>query len=175
MLFKKCIVQFCDRKATCRLRTAPLCQMHYLRLLRHNGFDLPPKQTMIYQPHKTKEGYLRIGIGLNKRIYYHRFIMEQHLGRKLRPNENVHHKNGNRQDNRIENLLLITRSQHTKIFHPKKPEVDWTKINVLPKTTRWHPNSKQRCLVSKCRKMSTTRGLCWQHFSCYRYFVSKNS
>jgi len=51
-----------------------------------------------------------------KEIPEHKYIMEQHLGRSLKKNEIVHHKNKNRLDNRIKNLELMTYSQHTS-FH----------------------------------------------------------
>lgn len=48
---------------------------------------------------------------------YHRWIMEQKIGRKLDYNEIVHHINEDKSDNRIDNLEIISRAEHARLHH----------------------------------------------------------
>lgn len=49
-----------------------------------------------------------------REVRQHRLVMEQHLGRPLARGEHVHHRNGVKSDNRLENLELLAGAEHVR-------------------------------------------------------------
>ena len=118
----------CDCGATATVRTARLggrkptrscgCLRRELSSERMSGLIGPSNRRWKGGRHITREGYVELRVPghhnatKNGNVREHRLVMERHLGRRLKAGETVHHKNGKRDDNRLDNLELWTH-RHT--------------------------------------------------------------
>lgn len=143
-----CSIRNCNKKACAK----GLCNGHYERLRRKGFLDKSPlkkypRESSYFHPGppiKTKNGYYIVSIGKQEIMYYHRWVMEQHLGRKLRHPEMVHHIDKNPANNDIKNLKLIESSAvHMHMEH--KPQ-------------------GHTCVVINCSKPTYQYSLCSGHY-----------
>jgi hypothetical protein len=125
-----CFKDGCDNPAIAK----KMCNKHVQEAYRDEKKGPGRKRFGVYRWYTSNEGYVQIRLN-GKTVGQHRMVMELMLGRELLPGENVHHKNGVRNDNRPENLELWVRSQPSG----QRPEdlISWAK-EIL---TRYDPEA----------------------------------
>lgn len=117
--FVKC--DYCGKKFYLNMYRLKRTKKHFCSQECYKKFERPHKKENI-------NSIYRIIRRNGKDILEHRYIMEKYLGRKLERNEYVHHKNGNKHDNRIENLEIMTPRQHNREHLEKLPKTKICKI-----------------------------------------------
>ena len=111
----------------------PLYRMESLKKAQEARRGKPSWNAGTSQGWKDKRGYRWVYItenGKRRAIREHRLVMERHLGKKLSPEEVVHHRNGQRDDNAINNLEVTTWDAHTMGHHKGSVRTDSQKRSL---------------------------------------------
>ena len=104
-----------------RLKTQIFCCY-----LCYNAYKFGPRVEGTAASHLDRDGYRFIMVG-GKNVREHRHVVEQHIGRKLADTETVHHLDGNRTNNRISNLVIMQRSEHSGLHHQPGWDIETVK------------------------------------------------
>ncbi len=100
----KCTNTLCDSEKP--VHTKGLCSRCYQRYRKHGDPNTVLKRGVKSNGNSTFPYAVVWEPSIKNNVLVHRKVMEEHLGRKLLPTETVHHKNGDKKDNRLENLEL---------------------------------------------------------------------
>jgi hypothetical protein len=169
---KNCIVEDCQENYYAK----ELCRRHY-QCLKRSG--VPQTEASRKWMKGTGEGFVDM-YGYRKKWdrrrgrnnHEHRLIMEQHLGRKLKTEEHIHHINHDKLDNRIENLKIVDNVTH-KQEHTRKYETgekQCSKCRIIKKLECFkfrlnNPKSsiRHRFYDSWCKQCCTDVRREWRH------------
>lgn len=106
------ICQHCGKPYQGRTETSKYCSAKCQNLARIG------KNHPLYKcGYSMDDGYRKVLSGKGGYVKEHRRKVEEVIGRKLDSEEIIHHINGDRADNRIDNLTILTRSEHLLIHH----------------------------------------------------------
>lgn len=111
--------------------------------------------------------YLKMKVD-RKTVMVHRFVMEQKIGRPLQPGEYVHHINGDRKDNRPENLELVSPKEHSgihirgrKLTPEHKAKVSQSLIGNQNRKGIPHPPEMRRQISESMKRAHREHPECW--------------
>lgn len=99
------------------------------------------------------EGRIWIDSDTQLQVKKHRWIMEQHLGRILRLGEDVHHIDGNKTNNDISNLRLMSHGEHSKHHNESRTYKHGYKLNLSPQQRAERSERMRRMRAAQKRKL----------------------